>query len=215
MALVLMGSKTFMSKHKYIAVAGNIGSGKSSLVNFLETQYQIKPFYESNDENPYLADFYRDMNAFAFHSQIFFLSRKFQIHQEIKKHHGLLVLDRTIYEDAEIFATALFKSGRMQKRDFDVYFDLYQTMCESLRPPDLMIYLKCSVPNLKKRIRLRGRAIEKDVPNAYLMQLQQLYDSWVLNYQLSEAVTIETDQLDYVTNLVDRIDVMKRIEKFL
>ncbi len=204
-----------MNKHKYIAVAGNIGSGKSSLVQFLETQYQITPFYESNDENPYLADFYRDMEAFAFQSQIFFLSRKFQIHQEIKKHQGVLVLDRTIYEDAEIFATALFKSGRMQKRDFDVYFDLYQTMCKSLRPPDLMIYLKCSVPNLKKRIRLRGREIEKDVPNSYLLQLQQLYDAWVLNCRASEVVVLETDKLDYVTDLVDRIDVMKRIEKFL
>jgi deoxyadenosine/deoxycytidine kinase len=204
-----------MKKQKYIAVAGNIGSGKSSLVQFLESQYQITPFYESNDENPYLIDFYRDMQAFAFHSQIFFLSRKFKIHQTIRNLEGALVLDRTIYEDAEVFATALFKSGHMQKRDFDVYFDLYQTLCQSLCSPDLMIYLKCSVPNLKKRIRSRGRKIEKEIPSAYLLQLQRLYDDWVSSYKLSEVVVIETDQLDYVTNLVDRIDVMKRIEKFL
>jgi len=204
-----------MVQRKYIAVAGNIGSGKSSLVQFLEKEYAVTPFYEPNEENPYLADFYKDMHVFAFQSQIFFLARKFKIHQTLEKHQGLAVLDRTIYEDAEIFATALFKGGNMSERDFKVYRELYQTMCQALRPPDLMIYLKCSIKNLKKRIRYRGRIIEQDVPTSYLKQLQELYDDWVKNYKASEVVVIDSDKLDYVTDLVDRIDIMKCIEKFL
>lgn len=204
-----------MVEQKYIVVAGNIGAGKSSLVQFLVKEYGVTPFYESNEANPYLADFYRDMQAFAFQSQIFFLSRKFKIHQELEQHKGLVVIDRAIYEDAEIFATALYNNGNIKKIDFEVYLDLYKTMCKALRPPDLLIYLKCSVKNLQKRIRFRGRPMEKSMPVAYLKQLQLLYDEWIANYVASEVVIIETDKLDYVTDLVHRIDVKKNIEKFL
>ncbi|MDA0712520.1 MAG: deoxynucleoside kinase [bacterium] len=204
-----------MGEQKYIVVAGNIGSGKSSLVQFLVKEYGVTPFYESNDANPYLEDFYKDMQGFAFQSQIFFLSNKFKIHQELEQHKGLLVIDRAIYEDAEIFATALSNSGNIKKLDFEVYFDLYKTMCRALRPPDLLIYLKCSVKNLQKRIRFRGRAMEKSLPVAYLKQLQLLYDEWIAKYNASDVVIIETDKLDYVTDLVHRIDVKRNIEKFL
>jgi deoxyadenosine/deoxycytidine kinase len=204
-----------MPKHKYIAIAGNIGAGKSSLVQFLATQYQIKPFYEPNEENPYLADFYQDMKRWAFHSQLFFLTHKFGIHKELEDTRGLVVLDRTIYEDAEIFAAAHYQSQNISQRDFEVYWDLYQNICKTLRPPDLMIYLKCSVKSLQKRIASRGRQMEKGLPAAYLRQLQTLYDAWIANYPHGEVITIETDKLDYITDLVDRIDVMKRIEQFL
>lgn len=204
-----------MSHHKYIAVAGNMGSGKSTLVQFLQTQYRTTPFFEPNEENPYLADFYKDMTRWSFHSQIFFLTHKFQIHKQLEKQSGSVVLDRTIYEDAEIFARALFESGHMSERDFQVYSILYKNICETLRPPDLMIYLRCSVKNLQKRIALRGRDMELDIPVAYLKKLQSLYDQWFDRYRASEVLVIETDCLDYISDLVDRIDVMKRIEQFL
>src|SRR5688572_20936554 len=153
-----------MRKNKYLAVAGNIGSGKSTLVQFLSTQYGFTPFYEPNDENPYLADFYRDMNRWAFHSQVFFLTHKFRLHQDLEGQQGPVVLDRTIYEDAEIFAAGLHETQKIEDRDFAVYKSLYQSMCGSLRPPDLMIYLRCPISTLKKRIALRGRKIEQDIP---------------------------------------------------
>lgn len=204
-----------MGINKYLAVAGNIGSGKSTLVQFLSNQYGFKPFFEPNDENPYLADFYRDMTRWAFHSQIFFLTHKFRLHQELENQQGPVVLDRTIYEDAEIFATGLYETGKISERDFQVYRSLYQSMCSSLRPPDLMIYLKCSITTLKKRIVLRGRGMEQDIPTPYLKTLQKKYDEWIGRYDQGEVIVIETDKLDYTTDLIDRIDIMKRIEEFL
>jgi deoxyadenosine/deoxycytidine kinase len=204
-----------MRNNRYLAVSGNIGSGKSTLVQFLSSQYGFAPFYEPNEQNPYLADFYQDMGRWAFHSQIFFLTHKFRLHQQVETQKGPVVLDRTIYEDAEIFATGLHDSGKMSDRDFEVYKALYQSMCGSLRPPDLMIYLRCSISTLKKRIFLRGREMEKDIPTAYLKGLQKKYDEWIKRYDQSEVITIETDKIDYITDLIDRIDVMKRIEQFL
>ncbi len=200
---------------KYIAIAGNIGSGKSSLTQFLETNYQIRPFYEPNAQNPYLADFYTDMKAWSFHSQLFFLIAKFRMHQKIATIDERIVLDRTIYEDAEIFAKALFESRRMNKRDFDMYWNLYQTLCSTLRKPDLLIYLRCPIRTLEKRIALRGRKIEQNIPRAYLKKLESLYVNWLENYKLSEVVIIDTEKLDYVSDMVHRIDVMKKIEAFL
>ena len=204
-----------MGRNKYLAVAGNIGSGKSTLVQFLSNQYGFKPFFEKNDENPYLADFYRDMLSWAFHSQIFFLTHKFKLHHQLESERGPVVLDRTIYEDAEIFASGLNESQKISDRDFEVYRTLYASMCESLRPPDLMIYLRCPITTLKKRIQLRGRGMEQDIPTAYLKALQGKYDDWIKRYDQSELIIIETDKMDYVTDLIDRIDVMKRIEEFL
>jgi deoxyadenosine/deoxycytidine kinase len=203
------------SPGKTIAIAGNIGTGKSSLVEFLSRTYGIQPFYEPNDENPYLPDFYQDMNRWAFHSQLYFLSNKFRMHQQLERVSGVVVLDRTIYEDAEIFATALHDMRNFTGRDWDTYWNFYQIILEAIRPPDLMIYLRCSMRTLRKRIRLRGRDMEKDIPLAYLKRLEGLYDQWLDSYQFGEILILETDKLDYINDMVDCLDVMERIEALL
>lgn len=198
-----------------IAIAGNMGSGKSTLVGFLSRTYGIAPFYEPNDENPYLPDFYKDMRRWAFHSQIYFLSNKFRLHQELDRTPGVSILDRTIFEDAEVFATALKEMRRIDKRDWETYRDLYQAILEAIEPPDLMIYLRCSMRTLRKRIRLRGRAMEQDVPQSYLKRLERLYEQWISSYRMSDVLVLETDKLDYVSDLMYRLDVMQRIEAVL
>jgi deoxyadenosine/deoxycytidine kinase len=203
------------SKGKTIAIAGNIGTGKSSLVEFLTRTYGIEPFYEPNDENPYLPDFYRDMKRWAFHSQLYFLSNKFRMHQQLEKVSGVVVLDRTIYEDAEIFATALHKMRKFNNRDWQTYRDFYQTILNSIKPPDLMIYLRCSMRTLRQRIRLRGRAMERDIPLSYLKRLEGLYEEWLAAYPYGEVLVLETDKLDYINDMVDCLDVMERVEALL
>ena len=198
-----------------IAIAGNMGSGKSTLVEFLSRTYGIAPFYEPNENNPYLPDFYNDMQRWSFHSQLYFLSNKFRLHQELDKTPGVVVLDRTIFEDAEIFATALHDMKRMDDRDWRTYWGFYQSILNAIKPPDLMIYLRCSMRTLRKRISLRGREIEKDVPLAYLKRLERLYEGWIARYQSSDVLILETDSLDYVHDLVHRLDVMQRIEALL
>jgi deoxyadenosine/deoxycytidine kinase len=198
-----------------IAIAGNMGSGKSTLVEFLSRTYGIAPFYEPNEDNPYLADFYCDMKRWSFHSQLYFLSNKFRLHQELDKTPGVVALDRTIFEDAEIFATALHDMKRMDDRDWKTYWDFYQSILDAIEPPDLMIYLRCSMRTLRQRIRLRGREIEQDVPLAYLKRLDRLYEPWITRYDSSEVLVLETDRLDYIHDLVHRLDVMKRIEALL
>jgi len=198
-----------------IAIAGNMGSGKSTLVEFLCRTYGIAPFYEPNENNPYLPDFYSDMRRWSFHSQLYFLSNKFRLHQELDKTPGVVVLDRTIFEDAEIFATALHEMKRMDDRDWRTYWGFYQSILNAIKPPDLMIYLRCSMRTLRKRISLRGRAIEKDVPLAYLKRLERLYEDWIGRYNSSDVLILETDRLDYIHDLVHRLDVMQRIEALL
>ncbi len=200
---------------KTIAIAGNIGTGKSSLVEFLTRTYGIRPFYEPNDENPYLPDFYQDMKRWAFHSQLYFLSNKFRMHQQLEQTTGVVVLDRTIYEDAEIFATALHDMRSFTGRDWDTYWNFYQIILNAIRPPDLMIYLRCSMRTLRKRIRLRGRAMERDIPLSYLKRLEKLYEQWLASYELSEVLVLETDKLDYINDMVDCLDVMERVEALL
>lgn len=209
------GSGSQEPQRRSIAIAGNMGSGKSTLVEFLSRTYGISPFYEPNDDNPYLPDFYRDMRRWAFHSQIYFLSNKFRLHQRLDRTPGISILDRTIFEDAEVFATALFEMRRIDKRDWQTYRDFYQAILQAIRPPDLLIYLRCSLRTLRKRIRLRGRAMEQDVPDAYLKRLERLYGQWIESYRLSEVLVLETDELDYVNDLVHRLDVMQRIEALL
>lgn len=198
-----------------IAIAGNMGSGKSTLVEFLARTYDVVPFYEPNDENPYLADFYKDMKRWAFQSQLYFLSNKFRLHQELDRQAGVVALDRTIFEDAEIFATALHQMRKINKRDWDTYQGLYSAILDAIRPPDLMIYLRCSMRPLRQRIRLRGRKMEQDVPLAYLRRLDSLYEDWISRYDMSEVLVIETDKLDYIHDFVHRLDVMERIESVL
>jgi len=209
------GKSTATSPGKTIAIAGNIGTGKSSLVEFLTRTYGIKPFYEPNDENPYLPDFYQDMKRWAFHSQLYFLSNKFRMHQQLERVSGVVVLDRTIYEDAEIFATALRDMRNFTSRDWDTYWGFYQVILNAIRPPDLMIYLRCSMRTLRKRIRLRGRSMEKDIPLSYLKRLERLYDQWLASYQDGEVLVLETDKLDYINDMVDCLDVMERVEDLL
>ena len=198
-----------------IAIAGNMGAGKSTLVDFLARTYDVKPFYEPNDENPYLADFYKDMKAWAFQSQLYFLSNKFRLHQALDREPGVVALDRTIFEDAEIFATALHQMRKISKRDWQTYQALYASILDAIRPPDLMIYLRCSMRTLRQRIRLRGRAMERDVPLSYLKRLERLYEAWIDDYSMSDVLVLETDNLDYVHDLVHRLDVMQRIEAVL
>lgn len=201
--------------HKYIAIAGNIGVGKSSLVEFLCKTYGVKPFFEYNDENPYLKDFYQDMPKWAFQSQIHFLSHKFRIHQELAEAKETVIQDRSIYEDAEIFATNLHRQKIMNARDFATYYEMYQTILKSLPPPDVMIYLACPVKVLQERIKKRGRKMEQSIPSSYLRQLHTLYEEWINNYKLSPALTLSTAKMDYLTNWIDRMDVLEKIEGYL
>ena len=198
-----------------IAIAGNMGSGKSTLVEFLSRTYDVKPFYEPNDENPYLADFYKDMKRWAFQSQLYFLSNKFRLHQELDREPGVVALDRTIFEDAEIFATALYQMRKISKRDWHTYQGFYGAILDAIKPPDLMIYLRCSMRPLRQRIKLRGRRMEQDVPLAYLKRLDRLYENWIDSYAMSDVLVLETDKLDYINDLIHRLDVMERIESVL
>ena len=198
-----------------IAIAGNIGAGKSTLVEFLSRTYGIAPFYEPSENNPYLPDFYRDMNRWAFHSQIYFLAHKFRIHQELDRMPGVVVLDRTVFEDAEIFATALHDMKHIDDRDWQTYLDLYRAILDAIRPPDLMIYLRCSMRTLRRRIKLRDREMERDVPLSYLKRLERLYEQWIARYDMGDVLILETDRLDYTQDLVYRLDVMQRIEAVL
>jgi len=200
---------------RYIAVAGNIGAGKTSLVEFLVRRYKLKPFYEPNDENPYLKDFYKDMKAWAFHSQIYFLTHKFRLHRELERFPKTVIQDRTIYEDAEIFAKNLHRSRYINKRDYATYREMYETIRKDLTPPDIMIFLRCSVRTMRRRIKQRGRGMEQQIPTRYLRRLDSLYAEWINNYKLSPLIEIDSDRMDYVTDLVHRLDLLKAIEKIL
>ena len=204
-----------MADRKYIAIAGNIGAGKTELTEFLCSRYGLTPFYEPNDQNPYLADFYADMKTWAFRSQLFFLTHKFRLHLALQDEPGTVIQDRTIYEDAEIFARNLYRQRLIERRDFETYWELYQGIKRALRPPDLMIQLRCPVRTLRRRIRARGRSFEQDIPAAYLRRLNRLYEEWFARYDLSPVVALDTDELDYLTDLVDCVDLLDRIEHYV
>ncbi len=200
---------------KYIAIAGNIGAGKSTLTDFLRFQYGLTPFHEPNADNPFLTPFYGDMERWSFHSQIFFLTHKFRLHQELSDHPGTVVQDRTIYEDAEVFAANLHRSRLMSDEEYDAYCKLYEAIVRTLRPPDLMIYLRASVRTVRRRIKFRGRPEEQDLPLRYIKRLHSLYEDWFERYERSPTVVIEVDKLDYIQDLVARLDLMKTIEAHL
>lgn len=206
-----------MARPTYIAVAGNIGAGKSTLVEFLCRNYDVEPFYEPNAENPYLKSFYQDMRAWAFHSQLYFLTHKFRIHQELERErrHRTVVQDRTIYEDAEIFAAYLHRRRSISPRDWSLYQQLYQTIVTALEPPDLLIYLKATVRTVRKRIKLRGRPEEQSIPVSYIRSLNTLYEEWFSGWNRCPTVVLQTDDLDYISDLEHRIDVLKTIEHYL
>ncbi len=200
---------------KFIAVAGNMGAGKSSMVSFLHSRYGFHPVYEPYTTNPYLDDFYKDMRAWAFHSQLYFLTHKFRLHLSLDDLPDTVVLDRSIYEDAEIFATNLARGRYMRKRDFATYMELYESMRKALQPPDLLIYLRCDVRAIRRRIRQRGRSSEQDIPAAYLRRLNKLYEDWISRYDQSPVLIWDSGRLDYLTSLVDRIDFQRAVERFL
>lgn len=200
---------------KFIAVAGNMGAGKTSLVEFLSLQYGFEPVYEPYTSNPYLDDFYADMGRWGFHSQLWFLTHKFRLHLALNDNPSTVVQDRTIYEDAEIFATNLARSRMVSERDYQTYMDLYSGMRTALQPPDLMIYLRCSVRAIRRRIRRRGRPSEQAIPLPYIRNLNQLYEDWMARYSLSPTLVWESDDADYLTDIVDRIEFKRAVERFL
>lgn len=200
---------------RYIAVAGTIGAGKTSLVSWLVKRYGLEPFYEPNEQNPYLSDFYQDMARWSFHSQCFFLAHKLELHQALMRCERPAVIDRTIYEDAEIFARNLYRQGLLSQRDWEVYERLYAGICRSLRPPDILIALTCSLRAAKQRIARRGRPSEQAIPDEYLRRLHRQYQQWFRRYDLSPVVFVDTTKLDYVEDLLDLIELVRRLDQAL
>ncbi len=205
----------------FIVVAGNIGSGKTTLTKMLCERLGLKPFYESVEDNPYLSDFYSDMSRWSFPLQIYFLTHRFQTHKMIEQSGASAVQDRSIYEDAHIFARALFEQGDLDKRDYESYLRLYHSMTEHLKYPSLMIFLKRSLPKLQERIKLRGRGYEQTIPVDYLSRLNDYYNDWYQNYSSGKALHVDTDDLDFVENpehfeqLVQRVyDSMEQQDLF-
>lgn len=185
---------------KFIAIAGNIGVGKSTLVNMMCERLGWEPFFEGVVDNPYLADFYADMERWSFHSQIFFLSRRLRDLRRLMDFPKTVVQDRSVYEDAEIFAKNLYRQGFIHDRDWKTYRELYEVLTELLPPPDLVLYLKASVPTLLQRIELRGRDFEKKIAPDYLAQLNLLYEEWIRNFKLCPVLVVPADRLNFVAN---------------
>jgi deoxyadenosine/deoxycytidine kinase len=185
---------------KFVAVAGNIGVGKSTLVELLCVRLGWEPFYEPVTENPYLKDFYNDMSAWSFHSQVFFLTHRLRSHYRLSQHSNSVVQDRSVYEDAEIFAYNLFLQGHINQRDYQTYRDLYEITSRLLPPPDLVVYLRASVPTLLNRIASRGRDYERTITPEYLHGLNNLYEQWIDNFTLCPVLAVPADALDFVSH---------------
>ena len=184
----------------FVAIAGNIGVGKSTLTGMLARQLEWEPFYEAVEDNPYLADFYQDMRRWSFQSQIFFLSRRLRHHRRLLDHPNSVIQDRSVYEDAEIFARNLFRQGNMAERDYGSYRELYEVLTMFLPSPDLVVYLRASVPTLQRRIAQRGREFEREISSDYLAQLNELYEEWIAGFKLCPVLTVPADDLDFVQN---------------
>jgi len=207
-------------KARFIAIAGNIGAGKSTLTAFLEKRFGIQPFYEPNDSNPYLGDFYGDMQRWAFHSQMYFLQAKFKAHLQLAQMlrdnpDAVFVQDRTIYEDAMIFAGTLHRQGVLSDRDFATYMAFYRAIRDTLPKPDLLIYLRCTLRGIRRRIRHRGREMEQDIDIDYLKTLNRAYGRWYRDYELGPSLVIDTERLYYLENLFDRLDLLTALESVL
>jgi deoxyadenosine/deoxycytidine kinase len=203
-----------MQDLRYIALAGNIGAGKSSLTGLLSKHFGWEAYYESVDDNPYRPDFYEDMRRWSFNLQIYFLSSRFRSMKRMLGVDRNFIQDRTIYEDVEIFAKNLYEMGLMSERDFANYQSLFTEMSDYLRPPDLLIYLRADVPTLVKQIQQRGRAYENTIRIDYLESLNTLYESWIDRYPY-EKLIIETDNLDFVNNKEHLGQVISLIEQRL
>jgi deoxyadenosine/deoxycytidine kinase len=209
-----MIAPTFSSK-RYVAIAGNIGAGKSSLTQVLSEYFKWEAVYERVDDNPYLADFYNDMRRWSFNLQIFFLSSRFRQQRRIEELPHSVVQDRSIYEDAEIFARNLYEMGLMSQRDYENYIALFGIMTSYLKPPHLLIYLRASVPTLVRHIQMRGRPYETAIRIEYLERLNRHYEDWIARYDLGPKMIIDVDELDFVNREEDRQEVIRRIESRL
>jgi deoxyadenosine/deoxycytidine kinase len=198
---------------KFITVAGNIGAGKSSLVEKLSQQLKWQPFYEPVADNPYLADFYQDMPAWGFHSQVYFLTHRLRVYHDLVECPSSVILDRSLYEDAEIFARNLYLNGNMSRRDYETYENLYQSLLSFLPTPDLVIYLRASVDTLKQRIHQRGRDYERSIDPAYLSQLNQAYEEWITSFSLCPVLSIPADNLDFVSQPQHMRLILKKVQE--
>ncbi len=186
----------------YVAIAGNIGVGKTTLTRMLSERLEWKAYYEKVIDNPYLSDFYKDMKRWSFHLQVFFLSHRFRSQKEITEWPDSCIQDRSIYEDVEIFAYTLHKNGNMSDRDYQNYQDLFSIMVSYLRKPDLIIYLKASVDHLLEHIRKRGRDYEQSIDPAYLAQLNDAYDAWIerADKESFKILTFDMNNRDFEHN---------------
>ncbi|MCS6973069.1 MAG: deoxynucleoside kinase [Cyclobacteriaceae bacterium] len=201
-----------MNQLKHIAISGNIGSGKTTLAEKLAKHYGWTPLYESVDKNPYLRDFYLDMQRWAFHLQIYFLNSRFRQVNEIRNSTKTTVQDRTIYEDAYIFAANLHASGYINDRDYNNYLEIFNSMIAFVPPPDLLIYLRSDIPKLVRQIQKRGRDFEYAMRLDYLKNLNEYYEKWISSYNLGRLLIINANDLDFVERVEDFAFIVNRID---
>jgi len=199
----------------YVVIAGNIGAGKSTLVGMMREQLGWDPYYEPVAENPYLADFYRDMTRWAFNSQVFFLTHRARSHRELMDSRRAVVQDRSFYEDAEVFARTQYVLGHMSQRDWQTYQGLYQTLTTLLAPPDLVVYLRASVSTLRRRITQRARSIESEIEDSYLERLNGLYEDWIARFDIAPVLVVPSDRLDFVKDSRDLRAIVDTVQKQL
>jgi deoxyadenosine/deoxycytidine kinase len=202
-------------KPKHIAVAGNIGAGKTTLTELLSKHYKWIPHFEDVDHNPYLMDFYEDMPRWSFNLQFYFLNSRLQQLVEIQKGTETVIQDRTIYEDANIFAPNLHEMGLMSKRDFDNYYLFFQTLKGMIQPPDLLIYLKASVPTLVGQIQKRGREYEENIRLDYLKRLNEYYNKWIGNYKEGSLLVIDVDKNKFPENEEHLGEIIRKVDSEL
>ncbi|KAB8146082.1 deoxynucleoside kinase [Chloroflexia bacterium SDU3-3] len=203
-----------MRRH-HVTVAGNIGVGKSTLVGIIAEAFGWQPYYELVADHPYIDDYYRDRERWGFHSQLWFLTQRYEQHQEIADTPISVLQDRSIYEDYEVFVKSLLEQGILTHRDFRTYRQLFNALIRSITPPSLMIYLHASVPTLQARISGRDRSYERTIPADYLEQLNHRYDEWIRKFEVCPVLTIETDGRDFAHNVEDRRDVLDLIAQTL
>jgi len=195
----------------HIAIAGNIGSGKTTLTELMAKHFSWEPHYESVDDNPYLHSFYEDMQRWSFNLQIYFLNNRFKQIVNIRKSGKTVIQDRTIYEDAHIFAPNLHSMNLMSTRDFDNYLSLFELISSLIQPPDLLIYLRATVPTLVKQIQKRGRDYESAIRLDYLKNLNDRYEEWVSGYKQGKLLIVDVDNINFPENPEDLGTVIERI----